>query len=328
MRFDKTENAAFPFIETLFDETIANTIYGNRLRQVCSAWLDQNAGQSAIDRLPLICCEACGGDANLASPASTAWQLLRLAAKMFDDVEDGEVGEESARMINLATGILFTAQLALHEFPRQSSISRERQLQIMSEFSRAGLRACTGQHEDLANQTNFVALTPDSWMKIARAKSGELFGWATWSGAMVAGAQEAIVSNIRNFGLHFGVLLQIADDFNDFWGRENPRDLRAGRITLPIRYMLFVSDEANRRLMIDLFERSVLGDQNAQEGLKRSSIELGAQKYLLAVAWIELQKARNALTLACPSGERTTKLTELLHKVFPALPAIDKIDYE
>lgn len=327
LRSDSTGRAAFQLIESLIKETIANTTYGKQLKQVFAAWLGKGGASTVIDRLPSICCEAGGGNASQALPATAAWQLLRLAAKLFDDIEDGEAERDRAEATNIATGILFVAQLALQKLPQQSSeVTWETRRLIMTEFNRASLFACAGQHEDLAGQVNFSLPDPDIWIRTARAKSGELLGWAAWAGAMVAGLRETVASNFHEFGVHLGVLLQVADDFGDFWGRNNPKDLQSGRITLPTNYMLIVSDEAERAQIIDMVQRSRLGDQDAQEILFRTSIELGAQKYVLAVAWIERQKAYNALKLACPNGNRAQGLMALLNEVFPALPEIEKND--
>lgn len=327
LRSDNTGRAVFLYIETLLEETFINTSYGKQLKQIFAAWWERGDGQTAFDRLPSICCEACGGNASKVLPATVAWQLLRLAAKLFDDIEDGEVERGRAEATNLATGILFVAQSALQRLPQKpSQVALETQYRIVNKFNRACLFACAGQHEDLAGQVNFSLLDPDSWIKATHAKSGELLGWAAWAGAMVAGAQESIASSYYDFGIHLGILLQIADDFGDFWGRKNPKDLQSGRITLPASYMLDVSDEVGRRQIVDMVRRSGLGDQDAQESLLRSSIELGAQKYALALAWIERQRAYNALKLACPNGNRAQRLMALLNEVFPALPEIEKND--
>jgi len=329
LRSDNTGRAVFQLIESLIKEAIANTTYGKQLKQIFAASLGKGGGLTVIDRLPSICCEASGGNANKVLPTTAAWQLLRLAAKLFDDIEDGEVERDRAEATNLATGILFVAQSALMKFSQQPTlIALETQCRIMNEFNRASLFACAGQHEDLASQVNFSLPDPDLWIRTARAKSGELLGWAAWAGAIVGGARESVASSFREFGVHLGILLQISDDFGDFWSRSNPKDLRSGRITLPANYMLVMSAGAERAQIIDLVKRSGLGDQDAQEILFRTSIELGAQKYVLAVAWIERQKAYNALKLACPNGNRAQELMALLNEVFPALPEIEKTIYE
>lgn len=259
LRSDGTGRAVFHFSKALIEETIANTPYGKRLKRALAVWLDNGSGQNAIDRLPSICCAAGGGNTSMALPVTAAWQLLRLAAKLFDDIEDGEVGGDHAEATNIATGILFVAQLALQKLAQQSSqVTWEAQRRIMAEFNRASLFACAGQHEDLAGQVNFSLPNPDLWIRTARAKSGELLGWAAWAGATVAEARESIASTFHEFGVHLGILLQIADDFGDFWSRGNPKDLRSGRITLPTCYMLDVSDKANQIQMIDMLSDQVL----------------------------------------------------------------------
>jgi len=67
-------------------------------------------------------------------------------------------------------------------------------------LNRAMLRACARQHADLAGQMGMSDVDPDTWLEIARAKSGGFLAWAAWSGALRAGAPVLLFSatNLTN----------------------------------------------------------------------------------------------------------------------------------
>ena len=76
---------------------------------------------SVWSALPGLCCQAAGGRAQLAEPVAAAWLLFYVAAHLMDDLEDQDnpdpwwrsLGPGAA--INIATGLYFSAGLALQE---------------------------------------------------------------------------------------------------------------------------------------------------------------------------------------------------------------------
>ncbi|HZB96075.1 MAG TPA: hypothetical protein VE268_08950, partial [Herpetosiphonaceae bacterium] len=97
--------------------------YIARLRTVLSAALASERAGFPITLLPLLTCRAAGTAMEPALPVAAAWRALLIAAKLLDDVEDGDVTRMSAdttnppQVINLATGFLAIAGLALSQLP-------------------------------------------------------------------------------------------------------------------------------------------------------------------------------------------------------------------
>lgn len=136
---------------------------GEMLSNIVEIWesafpLDREGGTSSL-LLPILCCEAAGGDGDQATAIAAAWLLLCLAAKILDDIEDGDahltpwsaIGTPQA--INAATGLIFASQLALARLPRMGA-DRELALSLLEDFNRTTLRMCAGQHADLAEGSN------------------------------------------------------------------------------------------------------------------------------------------------------------------------------
>lgn len=296
------------FLAEILAEELAQTAY----HQTLLRYLQQEpAAEVSLKTLPMWSCMAGGGDPLAAIPVTAAWQTIHRAAKLFDDVEDGEA-VHPAEAINAGTGLLFVAQLALSKLPEQSARLVSRRL------SQAVLRSCAGQHLDLGAGT--TGADPAAWLDIARAKSGELLAWAAWAGAVVAGVDEADLAGYAGYGVHLGILLQVADDFNGVWGTGGRSDLAAGQLSLPVCYALSILRGPDRDALLALLAQAAGGDQPAEETARQQLIDLGAQGYLLVVGRLQRHEAIAALqSIKAFSPERYQPLVTLLDQVLPAI---------
>ena len=292
--------------------------FGQRLWQI----LDR-AVETRLDLLPLLACQALGGQPRQAIPLLAAWRLLRLSAKLLDDLADGESASPPGEAISIATGLLFLAHQALEVLSKRG-VPASRIARLRQGLHAAGLRACAGQFGELVSVDE---LDPESWLEIANAKSGDPFAWACWAGALVAGGDDRTLTCFHEFGLHLGILLQVADDFNGIWVSAGPNDLGNARQScwptgsapnLATCYARLVTAGEARRRLENLLQNAARGDNEAQAHLKSWLVELGAQVYLLVVG---RQQRRQALAALQESGHLTPHLVALLDQVWPALTA-------
>jgi geranylgeranyl pyrophosphate synthase len=243
--------------------------------------------------LPVLCCQAAGGDEHQATALAAVWFLLYLAAKALDDVEDEDAlqgpwhGIGIPEAINTATGLIFTSQLALAHLPRMGA-SRGLALFLIEDFNRTILRMCAGQHADL---TGASGLSLERYLSIAGAKSGEFFSLACRAGALL-GTDE--VAPYSEFGYNLGVLIQICDDFEGLWNPRGRSDLTAGKRTLPVIYALTVAPPSVREGLEQLLVKAT-SEPKAEEEAREVITELGAPLYLLVETQIRRQRAEVAL---------------------------------
>jgi geranylgeranyl diphosphate synthase type I len=288
----------------------------------CSNIVDTSDSAFSLDEkesifhllLPILCSEAEGGDENQATMVAAAWFLLYLAAKVLDDIEDGDfhrapwstIGAPQA--INAATGLIFASQLALTHLPKMGA-RRELTLLLIEDFNCTTLRMCSGQHADLTEEDGF---TLERYFQIAGAKSGEFFSLACRAGALL-GTDE--VAPYSDFGYNLGVLIQICDDFEGIWNPKGRSDLAAGKRTLPILYALTVAPQSIKERLEQLLVKAIR-EGEAEEEARRIITELGAPHYLLIEAQIRRQRAESALCSAGSSSPAYSKLINLLDEHF------------
>ncbi len=303
-------------VDQVFSGSMLGTAFAEQLIQVIGEQVVVPEANQAFACLPLLTCEAAGGDPEQAVPVMRVWQLLRLAAKCFDDVEDGEAIYRAAETINIGTALVFLAQLILERAP---TLLSECASQLRYTLACTALSACTGQQAEFVGRKRTVPYDPKSWQEIAAAKSAEPFAWAAWAGALVAGSSQPTLACYRKYGYHLGMLLQIADDFRGIWGSKEASDLQLGCINLPLCYAFYVASAEERVFLEQFLAQVARGDSASEARVRDVLISLGAQKYLLVVARAQYQEAVAAIESARCLSPFDQHLIALLAKAMPAL---------
>lgn len=271
-----------------------------------------------VSLLPTLVCQACGGNASDATSVTAAWLLVRLSAKMLDDIEDGQCGNTTGPLANAAVAMLSLAQVVLQRVPPQ--LSKAQTWRLGTSLQRALLRAAGGQHVDLtvSREPSFDGPSPDAWLRVASAKTGALLAWAAAAGAIAASAPNSVVTAYQAYGRYLGVLLQLADDFNDAWLEEPPNDLTNGCLNLAPCYAVWVGSPEEVRLLHDRLQEAKTNHAGALSDIRELLIDMGAQAYFVSVAQLHRQRAIAALQRATPcSMQATTALRELVERTFP-----------
>lgn len=253
--------------------TIPKTAFADFLHDALKRMSDR---QNQLDLLPLLVYSTFSANTSFVTPLMSAWQLLRYAAKNFDDAEDQSIG--SPGLINLGTAFLFCAHQVLEELPPTNKTD------IIRLFNLAGLSACSGQHLDLSAQAGNIQVDPDRWLEIAYQKSGALFSWACQAGALLAGAEKEVLEDYRFFGYHLGALVQATDDFEDVWRDKTSADHDNFRVSLPYVYAFHVTPPEKKQELMDLLHCS-RDNISLHNQIQNMLINLGAQKFMLAVIY-------------------------------------------
>lgn len=321
-------------IEALLAERLDGSALQTVLLQLIDADQARKREAGPIAFLPLFTAQLVGGAAEVAILAAAAWNLLHLAACLFDQLEDAYPpwsasccspeqtlsGLDLASAMNAATALLFLAPLALHTRPQNSSVDQRRSftrrwtLQLVDGLHNTWLRMCTGQHRDLTEMAN-PRFTLDDYWQVAGAKSGSCLAWAGRAGAVLGGGTAPQVAACARYGYNLGVLLQLADDWVDLGPGQAAGDLAQGKRTLPVLYALSVAAPAQRQRLAMLLHEAP-GSPRAQVEAWQVILALGGLHYLLMQAQIYRRRAQAALW---PDAEPRAReyLTALLDSVFP-----------
>ena len=280
-------------IERIWSEAGAWPEYIEAMHTVLARQFDQKEFDSEVwASLPGLCCQAAGGSAQMAQPVAAAWLLYYAAAHLMDSLEDQDDPDPwwqswgVGAAINIATGLYFSASLALQELsslPLDAPTVRAVTMQILQPF----LVMCSGQHQDLVGSEP----TLEQYWRIAGAKSGEFFAISCRSGARLATDRVDSLRGFHQFGFNFGLLLQVLDDLKDYKDLSQHDRSVDGRIlsrSLPFVYVREVCANAVRERFDHLLARTA-SDPDAMNALTQIIEENGGTLYLM----VELDKYRD-----------------------------------
>jgi octaprenyl-diphosphate synthase len=138
---------------------------------------------------------------------------------------------------------------------------------------------------------------------IIEGKTARLFSAACRSGALIAGAPDAAVDALAEFGLQWGMSFQITDDALDLvgdrasLGKPIGSDIDTGKVTLPL---------------IEALRRASDGDRQRLRALVRQPAGEGIRHELRALV-DRYDGIHHALDMARAFAERATAALDALH---------------
>jgi len=136
-------------------------------------------------------------------------------------------------------------------------------LRVMDILANASATIAEGEVLQLTAAQD-LATTEAIYLQVVRGKTAALFSAATEVGGVIAGAPEAQVAALRDYGDALGIAFQIADDLLDYGGtseaigKNTGDDFRERKVTLPVIKAVAKADEAEREFWKRVIEK---GDQ-------------------------------------------------------------------
>jgi geranylgeranyl pyrophosphate synthase len=176
--------------------------------------------------LAVLACEAICGNPEPAFPAALAYELAHAASLIQDDIIDESAVRHGsptaykryglARAIMLSDSMIFEI-FALMARYRDTQLPKAGLAQLLELLGRSASLAAEGEMLEVALSRRGDIKT-EEYTKVIGQKTGALFAASAASGAVVAGADKALVDKMYEFGLSLGVALQIGDDILDIKG--------------------------------------------------------------------------------------------------------------
>ena len=208
-----------------------------------------SAGKRIRPMLVLLACEACGGQAQQALPAAAAVELLHNFSLIHDDIEDGDElrrGRPTVwkqwnvpQAINAGDAMFAQAHIALERLA-DVGVPAGRVVRALRTFDTMCVHLTLGQHWDMGFEQR-EDVTAADYMAMIAGKTAALTKACCEIGAIVAGAGDAQVKALGEFGRGLGLSFQLQDDVLGIWGDpaktgKQDSDLAHGKKTLPVLY--------------------------------------------------------------------------------------------
>jgi octaprenyl-diphosphate synthase len=241
-------------------------------------------------------------------------ELIHAATLVHDDVLDGADTRRGQPTANAKWGNSLSVLLGDCLFAHALKLgSGFRSPEMMRRLAEAASEVCSGEIVQTQRRFDLKLSVPD-YYRIIEMKTGALFAVATELGAFLNEAAPAVIAALRTFGLRLGTAYQIYDDVVDLAGDEAKAgktlgsDLRKGKLTLPILYLLQNAEEAERESICNI----ILGAREDEVStLVRKAVESGAIKSAVATGRRMIRESQAQLE-AVPAGRHRDALAGLV----------------
>ncbi|MCW1931894.1 polyprenyl synthetase family protein [Pararhodobacter zhoushanensis] len=265
-----------------------------------TAHLIEAGGKRIRPMMTLAAARLCGyeGDAHIKLAATV--EFIHTATLLHDDVVDESEQRRGRPTANLLWDNQSSVLVGDYLFARAFQLMVEPgNLRALTILSNASAVIAEGEVLQLTAAQN-IATDEATYMTVIRGKTAALFSAATQVGPVIAGAPEAQVQALYDYGDALGICFQIVDDYLDYGGagdglgKNLGDDFRERKLTLPVIRAIALADAEERA-----FWDRTIGRGKQQAGDLEQAMALMARHGTLAstrqtaLDWAE--RARQAL---------------------------------
>ena len=274
-------------------------------------------GKRLRPALLLLTARACGQISADHPVLAAVVEMIHTATLVHDDILDESTVRRHAATVNAEWGtesaVLMGDYLFTHAFHLAASLDTTWACRAIGHATNL---VCEGEMQQVHHRGN-LDLDEDAYFAIIRGKTAELIAVSCQLGARYAGATEATVRALEEFGRDLGVAFQIADDVLDLMGEERATgkslgtDLDKQKLTLPlIRALTVAEPEASHRLA------ALLADPRPENRREVRRLIQGTDALRYAWAHAERFTHRAAARLdVLPDSTAKSVLLTLTHQV-------------
>lgn len=231
---------------------------------------------------------------------STVFEYVHTASLIHDDVLDDADMRRKKPSAKQVWGNLAAVLGGDFFYSKAAAIAIETgRHQLLKLTNEATLRMIEGQALEMMHAYDWH-LGKERYMDIIIAKTAELMSAACASGGIMAGADAEKVDQLAHFGLNLGIAFQLMDDILDYtsseetFGKPVGKDLKEGKITLPLIYSLADLDPREFERLQDQFKNRNLNSEELERLIARVR-NSGVIKIILAEAEEFVAKAQGYL---------------------------------
>jgi len=305
----------FKALDDLIRERLASKV---ALIDQISTYIIHAGGKRIRPALLLLVAKALGNgkDNPHALEMSAVVEFIHTATLLHDDVVDESTLRRGRETANAAFGnaasVLVGDFLYSRAFQMMVGPNDLRVMQILSDATNT---IAEGEVLQLLNM-NDPEVDVASYLQVIRYKTAKLFEASTELGAILANATFVQREQAAAFGRHIGTAFQLMDDLLDYtanasqMGKNAGDDLREGKPTLPLIYLLENGSDEERLLVRAAIQQSQDLPEDVFTQILCAVQSTGALDYTQAAA-----KREADLALECiqnfPSNEATSALRAL-----------------
>jgi octaprenyl-diphosphate synthase len=293
-------------VEALFAEQARSDV---GLVSEIGRYIREGGGKRVRPALLLLASRLCGYREERAVVLAATVEFIHAATLLHDDIIDEATVRRGRRSVNSRWGNDITVLLGDFLYTKSMAMALSQDnLPILRLLSDVTLRMIEGEILEIERNGD-MQVTEDDHLDLIRRKTADLFAACTRIGALLGDVGEKKRRALTSYGLNLGICFQMVDDLLDFTAEEKTlgkpvaNDLREGKVTLPMIFLLRHADPAGAEKV-----RAVLEDRGfgrvTREELLRLARAHGALEEARALAERYAEAARADLDVFEPSPYR------------------------
>ena len=226
----------------------------------------------------LLSCQLCDYQGKDAYRLSTIFEYLHAASLLHDDVVDNAENRRNRPSANHVWGNHAAVLEGDFLYSNASLIAvGSNNLLFLKRLTETAKQMAEGQIVELVHTDDWET-SREEYMEIITAKTAVLMSAACACGAIITGAEKNAEQSLGKFGLNMGMAFQLMDDLLDYtssedvFGKPVGKDLKEGKITLPLIYTLPKIEATERNRLENLFKNHQAIEEDCRQliGLVRS----------------------------------------------------------
>ncbi len=236
-----------------------------RIPQV-TAHLVEAGGKRLRPMLVLAAARMCGYGGPYHVHLAATVEFIHTATLLHDDVVDESARRRGRPTANLLWDNKSSVLVGDYLFARAFQLMIETgSLRVLDILANASATISEGEVLQLTAARD-LATGEDTYLKIIRGKTAALFSAATEVGGVIAGAPDAQVRALFDYGDALGIAFQIVDDLLDYGGATDAigknvgDDFRERKLTLPVIKAVAKADTEERAFWTRVIEKGAQRD--------------------------------------------------------------------
>ena len=212
-------------------------------------YIQQSGGKRIRPALLLMAARLGGYKGDRSVLYASVVEFIHTATLVHDDIIDDATVRRGQLAVHSRWGNDITVLLGDYLYIKSMALAlTQDSLDIIRLLCDVTLRMIEGELYQLTKQ-GVVNLTEEEHLEIIRRKTAYLFAGCAEIGGMLGGISSERAHALREYGFNLGMAFQIVDDLFDYVADESAlgkpigSDLREGKVTLPVIYLLKEGDE-------------------------------------------------------------------------------------
>ncbi len=234
-------------------------------------YICNSGGKRVRPAILLLGSQMCGYDGPIGPRLGAVIELLHSATLLHDDIIDNASVRRGRASVNAEWGNEITVLMGDWLYMTSFSLALgERHFKVLDVLIEATRKMIEGELIQLTYNGN-LDITEEQHLEISIRKTAFLFSACSQLGGILGSAGDEKEELLRLYGLNVGLAFQLVDDVLDFTSDESTlgkpvgSDLKEGKLTLPLIYLMRDGEPRHRNLVRDALRDGSLASSARDE---------------------------------------------------------------